>query len=530
MKPILRNRFIYGGFAITLILFGVMLLPFAATSTLAQDGQPIQYGDNLPGNVTGPEGQWFIFEGQAGEVADIQVLGFGEFLPTVMLQDGAGTILAVENNLETLTTIRLNYALTVSGTFYIRVNGVKNATGQFAISLTKGTRELPPPQLLSLDTIISGTVSSASSPAVYSFNTNPDNVTQLQIEARSDGYNPVVSILNINGDIIFSVNNPQILGITLTFAPGNEAFQVVVEQGVYPEAANFDVALALGSLVSSSGGQPASTPEPSDNGTNTSGSGLGSTTPPAGCAITPANNSVNIRQGGSTDHPIVGRLDPGYYLSVTGYNSANGGWYEVTLPNNVAGWMGGSVTQRVGDCSNLPTKNFPAAPATQPTPPPVATTPSTGATATPTTQTDSSVTATITPTPTATAPSAQTAPPDSDPRYNFELNFKNNETRTISDTISYPDGDTTDRVTYRVTGFDSVTFSATSTITLVCTGPGSENARVRFGTGGGSVPCNGATSSFQHGEFTATGQFTVFLESGSGAYVTWTAVVTSARG
>lgn len=481
-------------------------------SAQAQDGETIQWGEAKLGQVTGPDGSYYNFQGVSGDTASIEVLGVGGFSPRVAILDANRNVLTQDDNAAASNTVNVSHTLTVDGLYYIQVTGLNNSVGQFTVSLNRGLPEgipIPPP---GTDTL-QGVVSPEFPTVYYDFNPSPTDHTRIEIRSLTDGYSPVATVYTDAGESIASVSSQRLVAAYLEFGPGTEPLKLAVQLGAFTTQADFQVTVLV-------------VPPPTAATAPVTGS----------CVLSSADgNDVNIRSGGSTNHPPVGVMVGGTTQTATGYNSANGGWYEVQLPDGTYGWMASFVLNATGDCANLPIKSYPAAPAGGGNTgggntgggPSATEEPGSGG-GTPTEEPGSE---TPTDEPTDEPPSAQTAPPDSDPVYNFELNFKNNETRTVSDVISYPNGDTTDRVRYEVKGFDSVTFAAESTVTLVCTGPGAENAKVHFGAGNGpGVPCNGATRTFNHGEFTDVGQFTVFLDSGTDAYVTWTAVVSSRRG
>jgi len=93
--------------------------------------------------------------------------------------------------------------------------------------------------------------------------------------------------------------------------------------------------------------------------------------------------------------------------------------------------------------------------------------------------------------------------------------------------ISYPDGDTTDRVFVNVSGFDGTTSSGDVFFTLTCTGQGVGNVEVTSpSTASGSPACNSGWTRF----FTNVSDkqlITIKLNSGSNAYVNWTLVITA---
>lgn len=111
------------------------------------------------------------------------------------------------------------------------------------------------------------------------------------------------------------------------------------------------------------------------------------------------------------------------------------------------------------------------------------------------------------------------APSDSD--IITSVSVKNGNT-SQSGEVSYPDGDTTDNVYVKPTGFDSVTTSGNLIFTLTCSGG---TAKVKY-TGGsiktGSAGCNSTWTAFVT-NVSADSRVQIYLDSNG--YVNWTLVV-----
>jgi uncharacterized protein YraI len=98
-------------------------------------------------------------------------------------------------------------------------------------------------------------------------------------------------------------------------------------------------------------------------------------TPPTGAPTATAVEYVNVRTGPGTNYPVLGVASPGASAQVTG-KSADGGWWQVSIPTTLAasgfGWVSASyvVTSNTG---SVPVVSAPPAPPTVPaTPPPPA--------------------------------------------------------------------------------------------------------------------------------------------------------------
>lgn len=509
---------------VALCLIAVLVsLPYTPNTSFAQEGeQQITYGENLPGQIAAGSTAVFYFEAEANDVAEVQILAFG-FAPVIQIQDAGKTqVLAANQNANNDTTVELTYTTVNAGRHYIVVGGVDaSQAGQFGISLAKGERELPPGTPLGSDQTLQGSVDNPDVPAVYDFATSPDSVVTVTVRSLTGGYSPIGSVQTENGEVIASLGNPRLSGFSLSFAPGGENLKLVIDKGVFDGTASFEVSLGGSTSTSSTGSAPVATQQPSDGGSSSSSSGgsdLGvglASAPSSGCYLS-VGQRTNIRSGGSTSHPIIAVLGVDGYLAVTGYNSANGTWYQVSIPDGRTGWMASSVVGTGGSCNNLPVANYD----------PVSSGGgNTGGNSTPTyTYTPTTEGATAPP-PTATT-SEQTAPPDND--YFTEVNIKGGSS-TVSGAISYPNGDTTDKIFYDVTGFDSVKTSGDVQLIMVCSGTGTENVRVNFNNVGsvGTVTCNGsATTTKFHTNDSDQGFVRIDLIGGSGAYVNWSLTLT----
>ena len=506
--------------AVALILIAVLVsLPYVPQISLAQEGgeQQIAYGQNLPGQIAAGGTTVFFFDAATNDVAKVQVLAFG-FAPVVQIQDqGKTQVLAANQNAENATSVELTYTVVNAGRHYIVIGGVDaNQAGQFGLSLNKGERELPPGTPLAIGQTLQGTVDNPDVPAVYDFATSPDSVLTVSIRSLTGGYSPVANLLTENGETIASLGNPRLAGFSLSLAPGGENLKLVIDKGAFQGSASFEV-----SLGTSSGVAPVATQQPNDGGNSSGGGpdyGVGMASPPSGCYVS-VGQRTNIRSGGSTSHPIVDVLGPDGYLSVTGYNDANGKWYRVALPDGRTGWMSSTVVFTGGDCSNVPIATYTPIDGSGPTHTPTPTFSGT-ITATPT-----AGGSTYTPTPSYTPTSAvQTAPPDND--YFPQVNIKGGST-TVNGVISYPDGDTNDKIFYDVIGFDSVTTSGDVQLVLTCSGTGTEHVRINFNNVGsvGNTTCPGTVTKF-HTNDSHQGFIRVDLIGGNNSYVNWSLTLT----
>src|SRR5690606_4977126 len=140
---------------------------------------------------------------------------------------------------------------------------------------------------------------------------------------------------------------------------------------------------------------------------------------------------------------------------------------------------------------------------------------------TPTVQTfleEAPPTATLTPTHTP-AVEAQVAPPDG----NYALLIPLDSTSSITDFVSYPGGDTEDRVSWDVSGMNpNAALSggrARLTISVSCFGTGTPN--ITFFTGGQTYSCGQTIVDREITYDSRTGSVIVSAVGGTGTYVQW---------
>ncbi len=301
-----------------------------------------------------------------------------------------------------------------------------------------------------------------------------------------------------------------------------------------------------------------------------------------------ASTHLNIRTGPHVSYDATGALPMGEQAAVSGRNQ-DSSWWRIAYRGS-SGWVAGSHSYQSGACADLPiveagplpTRAATAAPgAATHTPTATATlagtptpsitpggptlTPSATATATATptpsitpggpTLTPSATptpthtpTATATPTlgfppthtPTATptptlgftptaTQAASTAPPDAN--FNTPLTIPLDSTTSVTDFVSFPDGDTTDRVRWDITGMNQNPAlsggRARLLISASCFGSGAQN--VQFETGGQTFSCGQTVVDREVTFDSRTGQVTITAVAGSGTYVQWSLTGTATR-
>lgn len=91
---------------------------------------------------------------------------------------------------------------------------------------------------------------------------------------------------------------------------------------------------------------------------------------PASAPAVRATLSMNVRNGPGVEYGIVGALNGGEELVVTG-KSPDGAWWQVELPDGVSGWVYGQLVEAVGSMDSVAVAaNIPPAPQPTATVPP----------------------------------------------------------------------------------------------------------------------------------------------------------------
>ncbi|HYO88826.1 MAG TPA: SH3 domain-containing protein, partial [Candidatus Limnocylindrales bacterium] len=327
------------------------------------------------------------------------------------------------------------------------VGGVNNSTGDFVIKLNGQPAGAP----LSLPPGTPSVADFTANPQaqVISIAADPSAVTLLELAADPATFAFTARLFGPDGALLASLTG--LPGATLSLPPGTG--NAILVLGPSSSESLGAVRLASGGASTSSSLPPAATQV------------ISGPAPTNFCNLS-SGGSVNLRSGPGTNFGIVGQLTPGTFLPVVGL-SPDRGWYAATY-NNQQVWASNSVTVLNGPCSNLPTIQPPAGPAQATTVPQ----PTAGVAVT---ETVTPMADLVAPTQAFASPTAppQVAPPDND----YQVQLDRNNGGSFSQAISYPDGDTSDRIIVSVANFDSVNNFAQFNVTLVCNGTGAEFVR-----------------------------------------------------
>ena len=406
--------------------------------------------------------------------------------------------------------------LTSAGAHSVLVGGTP---GDYLI--TFDSRPLTETQTITPVAPVTLSLSALSPVQTLSFAANPTGASSLSLRTESVDASYAARLYDGEGNLSGVISGLQ--EACFGIRAGSETYEVIVE--TQERDLSFDVVVNYRNSPCGSGASGGG----ASSNNNTTNNVQPVTTPdvvaPEGVCLAVAGGTVNIRSGAGTNFGVVGTLNAGQSITVTGTSGT--GWYAVQS-QSVQGWIAASVVSVTGACANLPTVGSPqdgnVPDGGQPTQPAVQT-------PTVTLAGDQQPTATQPepPTPTATFTEVleQIAPPDP----NYSLNVELDGTATVSDVVSYPNGDTEDRISYSVTGLNnSVALPggrARLIITLTCTGTNIEQLQVR-GDGQNSA-CGQNVIDREVNFDSRTGGVQITAIGGTGTYVQWTLTARAER-
>lgn len=521
----------------------------------AQDGGTLQYGEAKLGSVTTANGVIYQFEGSAGDAVEVELLGIGGFMPKVALFDPSNATVGQNENVNGTNVITLAVTLSTTGTHTIQVQGLGNAdqastTGQFTISLS-GTPSADngdggsdtgtgPTGVSGSDGAVPivGQVSPDNPEESYLIVLDPNETIKVTVRSLTPSFTPIVRLEDENGNIVALMSGQFLSGLTIELPPGNGELNLIVALGDFNGVGEYGVSVSEGVVDE--------------------------------CILTTdLDPGVDMRSGGSNDHPVIGLLDQDVEVVAVGQNN---GWYQI----EGGSWIDGQLVTTQGLCAFLPETDYPepdepvvleteepgpdeteepdgtptatytpsytptdgpspTASNTQPGPtatrtntPPAstATSPAPTTTYTPSYTPTLPATATYTPSYTPTTPAPQIAPPDA----NYNLDVPLDTTGSALDFVSYPDGDREDRLFYSVTGMNPNSSlsggQAEQTFSVSCFGDNPD--QVTFFNSGQTYHC-GDTWSRNITADSDTGSILISAIGGQGTYVQWVVTMTATR-
>ncbi|MBK8138252.1 MAG: SH3 domain-containing protein [Chloroflexi bacterium] len=511
----------------------ILMLIALVAMALPSSAQPLtlQFGVGAVGQIDAAVPlSLFVFSGLEGELVAVEIFGLtAGFTPTLTLLSPSQQPIGAPTG--SGGALSLAAVLPADGNYSLLVGSLNGQPGEFAIRLDGGVTgqafpmlpdeqlraEVVPngvPQVLTFDASQTGFVLQLGDP--FATGPTPDNLRfAAQVVASSGG-------LLAQFDGVYGA---------LTLVPAGSGRVYVVISGASPEdGGGLDIVLrspgtlsstssSTSSSTTSSSSDPVATPEVTGPVTTTSSTGE--------CTLIAGPNGVNVRAGDSTNFAPITQIEPNGTRAVTGRN-ANNSWFTIDV-NGAVGWVAAQVVTLNGNCSNLQVLSA-GSPPPQPTSsnqqgPTATSTATTSNNQQPTQEnTQPGPTATPSATPTATT-AAPTAPPDNT-THRFDVN--RNSGGTLNEVISYPDGDTTDRIEM-IVDLGQVGGEATRnvTLTLNCNGNGTQFVRFTLTSPNAQRFGCGQSITVRYSAPFSTGYYYVFMEDGGPAYVNYTLVAST---
>ncbi len=570
----------------------LLLLSIAPAAGIIYAQNLLNYGDSVQGALSAQAPLAFYnFNGNQGDLVSVTAIGLTPGLqPTVSLLGPSGTQLGF--NASDLITILPNdatvtYRLETSGTHTVLVGSTNFGTvGDFVIFLSAEAQEAG--TTVSEDGPVSAEIQPTTA-QVFNVDADPDGPTVVNFASDPAGFLYTVYVRNPSGQLVATLDGSIVQNSALTLAAAEGVYRIrVVPNGNTTGTVSVTVGAAAPPPAPQATEEAAAPPDENAcrvavttasnvySGPSTGFDVVGQMTPNEFYLLRGRSNLNAASLGSSTDFFLID------FITLAG--ATIDGWipfaafliegdctevpqfvYEETTPESPApvtteeaapaateDVVPPVTTEEVAPptATNIPTNVPPPATTeevTGPTQAPVVQatptyTPSYTAVAPPTTavqptQVPPSATAvpvqatpTYTPsyTPT-TPPAAQLAPADA--RFNNPLNIPLDNTVSVLDFVSYPEGDTEDRVRWDITGMNSNSVlsggRARLVISVSCFGENTD--QIQFFTGGQTYAC-GQTIVDREVTFNSkTGSVVITAVGGQGTYVQWVLTGTATR-
>ncbi|MFW5692487.1 MAG: SH3 domain-containing protein [Chloroflexota bacterium] len=566
-----------------LFIVGTLLL---LTGVVTAQPNTVNYGDTVLAEISDTQPQTFYsFNATPGDIVMIRAVGLDpNMVLSLSLNSGIGQQLAFGfGEPPASNEVFISARIEESGAHLLLVGIMPgSSTGRILLSIDGHTPSFSAP-LTSAPVEVP--LDPAQGPLAFTFDADLFENRTLCIQALDFS----AQLIAQNGQQVATLGGGLLHSAALTIAPGEESFDLLVFAGENLELAQIVYSppgVGCADAAPSSSSDTSSVPAPPVSAATPQA-------PQEVCVI--AGDGVHVRQGPGPDYDIIGSLfgtlmadgvtSNGWYrveyASQTGYiaqdvvTTSAGCVNLATVQGPPPGTPGtgtptGTTTgtpytetpttatpmvtptpSNTPDPAHSPTPTYTPSSTYTPTMTYTATfTPPPGATATYTytpTHTPPVNTATYTPsyTPTHTPPAntatftpsyTPTTPPPpptapEDARFNDPLTIPLDSTVSTTDFVSYPDGDTEDRVRYSVTGMNpNAALSggrAQLTIAVSCFGTGTAN--IEFFTGGQTFSCGQTIVDREVTADSNTGSIIITAVSGTNTYVQWVLTGTATR-
>lgn len=345
------------------LLIGIIGIAPAVAQTIPI---PIAAGENRTGDLnSGAPVAVYSLSSTGSETVIVQVLALAPGLaPTIRVIDPGGVTALDVPNPTGGTIVQSSIALTTPGVYLVEVRSASNTAGQFVISVQAGA-PLAPPTPLTPGVAISGVVNAQTVQQTYRFISALDEVMVLIVRAENDAA-PVIALYDESEPQPIAVSSSALLGARYRIPPGDRSYQVRISYGGGQAAALYSVCVGFEDTAPQcpDGGSaaqiaPTVPPLPTLGAPTLPPTAtllppiiIAPTIPPNECIASPAGSStINVRALATTNSAIIGTLQAGQSLVVTGRTSDNG-WFRVNF-NGVIAWVASSVAVATGNCINV---------------------------------------------------------------------------------------------------------------------------------------------------------------------------------
>jgi len=509
-----------------LVVF-VLLVWLSIVPTMAQTS--IAYGDTITHRLSAESPvAVYTLSGDADDRMTVQVTPLSDQLrPTVELRRGVNTISPESSDEEDEPITRFDFTLPETGTYLLLVSGTNGESGDFVLHVSVDT-----PEEVTRFTGVPGQIVLNDGATAYYTVTNNDDTPQI-LTLRGDSPNAVfyASIYDSDYNLLqLSVGATAFVLVD----PDTEILIDLRGQSGVITATWADTALSAQPSATEVASVTTATDIPSISLTPSPQPDDEETEEPVYATPIIADDDIcgvfsggfpNIRTGPATTFTLVTQVQPDEIYPVVGVYT---NWYQILVPIYGSGWVRDDVVGLGGDCADipaLPPDNTPILPSATPT---ITNTPTPTSTFTPTYTPTPTNTPTNTPTPTASdtpRPTAteviQIAPPDTD--FNSPLTIVLGGTTSVSEFVSFPEGDREDMIRWDITGMSESVSSpngrAQLTINATCFGNATDT--IQFTVGTSTFECGDTIVDREVTFDTKTGSVTIEALSGENIYVQW---------
>lgn len=347
------------------LLIGIIGIAPAAAQTIPI---PIAAGENRTGDLnSGAPVATYSLSSTGSETVIVQVLAITPGLaPAIRVIDPGGVTVLDVANAAGANIVQSSLALSSPGVYLVEVRSAANTAGQFVISIQAGA-PLAPPTPLTPGVAISGVVNAQTVQQGYRFISSLDEVLLLYVRAENDSA-PIIALFDESVPQPIALSSGTLLGVRYRIPPGDRSYQLRISYGGGQSAALYSVCVGFEDAApqcpdSSTAVQivptvaivPTSAPLPTlgaPTATLLPPIVIAPTFPPNECVASPAGSAtINIRSLATTNSAILGTLQAGQFLIVTGRTSDNG-WFRVNF-NGVIAWVASSVAVATGNCTGV---------------------------------------------------------------------------------------------------------------------------------------------------------------------------------